>query len=479
MNESWIYLYILLVCNAVKSGLVGGAQAMGYVNLVSSMNLFSFYVITIPVSVWFSTLFQNEGLHPIYGSILLGNAVCIFGLIVFRLCINWRREMEQFDLRKQREAELLQQSVEAVHLELQHLTERYHQNNGYRNHQSLSLQIQRDRGGRWRKQEYSKKQYNSHCNECRHHRHHSKRRRKSEHRKRNGDGNAQNNKPFLYNNPSDQSSKSLFPRQGTNLTNSSSESYGRMLVTSFDRMKTGDTFKGVNLGSSGTLITFDDDDRDGEPRPPPEMQDRDRVEAVERYQEQMMRAQQMRRRRRTFWGDLWEAMKRYCCCCLFGECCCECEENGCFREWIWYCCGCCCADSYLEDGYDAPYHSGDAHQMGYVPVLSKNGAGSSGGTTASSAYSNYHFEINPAKYTIIHEEAGCSASAGSGNVNGNGLAWNGNGKKKKADDVMKQSLLRHHDTNYSMDGVGAGYMKSSMDQADPLQFTMRSDNDRP
>ena len=240
-----------------------------------------------------------------------------------------------------------------------------------------------------------------------------------------------------------ESIKAPLPRQGTNLTNSSSESYGQMLVVPLGRQKTGDTFNGPNIGSSGTLFTFDDNDRDGEPQ--------DEHPQMGGYGVQNGVYPQMRRRR-TFWGDLCGAIKRYCCCCLFGGCCCR---NECCEEWIWYCCGCCCGDSYLNEEYEA-----DARHLGYV--LNRSGAGGSGGTMSSS-YSNYHIDLNNTEYKIIHED-GCGGS------DAIAVPQNGGGRED-----LKHSLLRHHASNYSMDGVGAECMKSSMDQADPHQFTMRSD----
>jgi len=295
------------------------------------------------------------------------------------------------------EARELQQYVEAVHLELQHYTQQYQQGQVVvANPQRMSLEVD----------------HNCCVNaQCRH----------SQRRKR---------KHSRHVNRSNESIKTPLPRQGTHLTNSSSDSFGQMRVVPLGRQRTGDTFNGPNVGifggSSGTVFTFDD--RDGEPRPP-----------------QVQQQQPLEwRRRRTFWGDLCRAIKRYCCCCLFGGCC----ESECCEEWIYYFCGCCCSDSYLS-GEEEDY----ARHMGYI--LSKNNGGSA---TVSSSFSDYHLDLGNTE--IIFEEK----------CNKRGIAVP---EKKKGD--LNHSLLRSQVSNYSMDGVGANCMRNSMDQADPQQFAMDSD----
>jgi len=104
------------------------------------------------------------------------------------------------------------------------------------------------------------------------------------------------------------------------------------------------------------------------------------------------------------------------------------------------------------------------------------------GQSSSTAYSNYALDINnSAKYQIIHDEYDGGnvhpmqrpqqSSQVNGNENGNTV----NALKLEVNNEdLKHSLMSHHSHNESMGGAGAEYLKHSLSQVDPNQFTMKS-----
>ena len=471
MNNSWLYLYILIICNGIKYGLVGGAQAMGYVKLVSSINLFSFYIITIPVSVWCATLYKDQlsGLHPIYLSILLGNIICIISLLIFRIYINWNRELQLFTLRAHNQAQSMQKSVEAVHIQLQHYKSQiYHHRHpqNYHHHHH-----------------HHHKHHHKHHKKSKHHKHHKKSKhnkyKSSHHHHHQHQHQHQHQRKHWMNKiPLQQQSQIGSTTFGATSINSSSNSFGRMNVMPLNRQRTNETLGTINSATTTRTTTCLQCSLDipnckciihryGEPQQPQHQHQYLKTHRVRHDLKQYK--QQNIRKRRTIWHDLFDALKKYCCCCLFDGCCCDCR-GGCCQEWWYYFCGCCCSDSYLRDDYN--HHSIQQQQQQqaqhggynmYAPHQSFNPRRATHDTHSSTPYSNYALDLNNSKYEIIQNEYD---DGGAIKLEINDNHHNNNNNE------LKHSLI----SNNSFAGAGADYLKHSVSQFDPNgnQYMMRS-----